>query len=609
MADFLLHSAIRNPQSAIKYSAIRNQIFRNQMSTIRIALAQINPTVGDFAGNVSKIIDNIDRAREAGAEVIAFPELSLTGYPPEDLLLKPQFTEANLKALDRVIAASKGVVAIVGFVGKSTDIHNAAAVICDGELKGVYRKNYLPNYSVFDEYRYFDAGQSAPIFGYGNVQIGVNICEDIWYPGGPTQVQALAGAQLIINISASPYHAGKGRDRERMLATRAEDNAVALAYVNLVGGQDELVFDGQSLIFDERGQLIDRGDLFVEDLLVADINADRVFKERLHDPRRRQERIDVASAGISVERMLLRERAFDKKIAPLGSREPAAAPENLAEEVYRALVVGTRDYVRKNGFSSAVIGLSGGVDSALVACIAAEALGSENVTCVFMPTRFSSNESARDAEQLAKNLGCAYHVVPIEETFGQYLKMLKPVFGDAPMGVAEENIQARIRGNILMAFSNKFGALVLSTGNKSEMSVGYCTLYGDMAGGYAVIKDVPKTLVYRICDFLNRRKPNPPIPEYVLTRPPSAELRDDQKDTDSLPPYDILDPILELYVEQDLDAEAIIAQGYHEKTVRWVIRQVDLNEYKRRQAAPGVRITPRAFGRDRRMPITNKFHG
>jgi NAD+ synthase (glutamine-hydrolysing) len=395
-----------------------------------------------------------------------------------------------------------------------------------------------------------------------------------------------------------------------MLATRAEDNAVALAYVNLVGGQDELVFDGQSLIINERGQIVARGKLFEEDLLVADINAERVFKERLHDPRRRQDRLNAASQGMRVERIDLGSRAASLAASPpaLPQPEQAGTPA-LPGEVYQALVVGTRDYVRKNGFKSVVIGLSGGVDSALVACVAADALGPENVTCVFMPTRFSSDESARDAEALARNLGVAYHVVPIEETFNQYLEMLQPVFAGLPMGIAEENLQARVRGNILMAFSNKFNSLVLSTGNKSEMSVGYCTLYGDMCGGYAVIKDVPKMLVYDICHYLNRRGDRPPIPEYILSRAPSAELRENQKDTDSLPLYEILDAILERYVEEDLGAEAIVAEGFDEKVVRWVIRQVDINEYKRRQAAPGVRITPRAFGRDRRMPITNKFHG
>jgi NAD+ synthase (glutamine-hydrolysing) len=571
------------------------------MSTIRLALAQINPTVGAFTANTAQIIAYVERARAAGADIVAFPELCIPGYPPEDLLLKPQFVAANLHALDEVIAASHGIVTIVGFVDKTADTHNAAAIICDGELKGVYHKQYLPNYAVFDEFRYFDAGQSAPVFKLGDVTIGVNICEDIWYPGGPTQEQALAGAQLIINISASPYHAGKGHGRERMIATRAEDNAVALAYVNLVGGQDELVFDGQSLVVDERGELLARGKAFEEDFIVVDLNAERVFNERLHDPRRRQERL----LSPPVEQIVLRNTALTPKA---DKAKPALAePFEKVAEVYQALVLGTRDYVRKNGFKSAVIGLSGGVDSALVACVAADALGAENLTCVFMPTRYSSSESERDAELLAKNLGCHYHVVAIEETFKQYLEMLAPVFAGTPLGVAEENIQARIRGNILMALSNKFGALVLSTGNKSEMSVGYCTLYGDMCGGFAVIKDVPKTLVYDICQWLNRN--GEVIPDYIITRAPSAELREDQKDTDSLPPYDILDAILERYVEQDLSLDAIIAEGFNAELVRKIARMVDINEYKRRQAAPGVRITTRAFGRDRRMPLTNQFRG
>ena len=571
------------------------------MRSLRMAMAQINPTVGDIVGNTALIKAWIKDARRAKADIVAFPELCIPGYPPEDLLLKPQFVAANLRALDEVIKASHGLTTIVGFVDKTADIHNAAAIICDGELKGVYHKQYLPNYAVFDEFRYFDAGQRAPVFKLGDVVIGVNICEDIWYPGGPTQEQALAGAQLIINISASPYHAGKQHARERMLATRAEDNAVALAYVNLVGGQDELVFDGHSLVIDERGELLARGKAFEEDFIVVDLNAERVFNERLHDPRRRQERL----LNPAVEQIVLRETALpaktDKAQAVLGETP------GRVEEVYRALVLGTRDYVRKNGFKSAVIGLSGGVDSALVACVAVDALGADNVTCVFMPTRYSSSESGRDAEQLAKNLGCHYHVVTIEETFNQYLAMLAPVFGNTPMGVAEENIQARIRGNILMALSNKFGALVLSTGNKSEMSVGYCTLYGDMCGGFAVIKDVPKTLVYDLCHWLNRD--GELIPDYIITRPPSAELRPDQKDTDSLPPYDVLDAILERYVEEDLSLEAIIAEGFDAELVRRIARLVDINEYKRRQAAPGVRITTRAFGRDRRMPLTNQFRG
>ena len=577
------------------------------MSVIRIALAQINPTVGDFSGNTAKIIAEIDRARSLGAEIVALPELAISGYPPEDLLLKPQFIKSNLEALEKIVAVTRDIVAIVGFVEHSTDIHNAAAIICDRELKSVFRKVFLPNYGVFDEYRYFKAGDAAPIFRYGDVLFGVNICEDIWYPGGPTKVQALGGAHLVINISASPYDAGKGRSRERMLQTRAEDNAVAVAYVNSVGGQDELVFDGQSLVIDERGRTVARGAVFEEDLVLATIDAERVFNERLHDPRHRQEHLERDSENLTLERIELRDRAFERTDTFVASSMPRDI--EVVEEVYRALVVGTRDYVGKNGFKSVVIGLSGGIDSALTACVAVDALGPEQVTCVFMPTKYSSVESGRDARDLAKNLGVAYQVIPIEGTFDEYLRMLKPAFDDAPMGVAEENIQARIRGNVLMALSNKFGALVLSTGNKSEVSVGYCTLYGDMAGGFALLKDVPKTLVYELSEYRNRSNGGPVIPDYIITRAPSAELRENQKDEDSLPPYSVLDAILESYITHDLSIASIVAQGFDESTVKWVARQVDVNEYKRRQAAPGIKITTRAFGRDRRMPITNKFRG
>lgn len=585
------------------------------MSVIRIALAQINPTVGDFAANTAKIIADIDRARSAGADLVAFPELAIPGYPPEDLLLKPQFIAANLQALEEIVSASTGIIAIVGFVDRTSDIHNAAAVICDGALHAIYHKIFLPNYGVFDEYRYFKAGASAQVFNHRDVLFGVNICEDIWYPGGPTRLQALAGAQLVINISSSPYYAGKWRDRERMLQTRAEDNAVAVAYVNVVGGQDELVFDGQSLVIDERGKTIARGHAFEEDLILAEINVERVFIERLHDPRRRQERFDKTDESIAIERIALPDSgnaAKGQRAKTLAEVSPPVEPLGRVEEVYRALVVGTRDYVRKNGFKSVVIGLSGGIDSALTACIAVDALEAQQVTCVFMPTRYSSSESARDAAELAKNLGVAYQVIPIEQTYDKYLAMLRPAFGDSRVGVSEENIQARIRGNILMALSNKsgkFGALVLSTGNKSEVSVGYCTLYGDMAGGFAILKDVPKTMVYTLSEYRNHRQDRPVIPEYIITRPPSAELRDNQKDTDSLPPYDVLDAILERYVEDDLSVDSIVAEGFNEATVKWVARQVDVNEYKRRQAAPGIKITTRAFGRDRRMPITNRFRG
>jgi len=579
------------------------------MSIVRIALAQINPTVGDFASNTSKVIAHIERARELGADIVALPELVLPGYPPEDLLLKPQFIEANRKALDEVAAASSDIITIVGFVDRTSDIHNAAAIIADTRLAAIYHKVYLPNYGVFDEYRYFKSGVDIPVFRLRNFSFGVNICEDIWYPGGPTKLQALAGAQLVINISASPYHAGKGNDRERMLQTRAEDNAVAVAYVNLVGGQDELVFDGQSMVIDERGRTIARGNAFEEELLVVDINTERVFKERLHDPRGRYDRLDAHENGMRVSHVSIDDSGIPRRVPRPAIKQKSAKPLSISEEVYRALVTGTRDYVTKNGFRSVVIGLSGGIDSALTACIAVDALGADAVTCVYMPTRYSASESGRDAEALSHNLGTHWHVIPIEGTFKEYLEMLRPAFDNSPMGVAEENIQARIRGNILMALSNKFGALVLSTGNKSEVSVGYCTLYGDMAGGFAIIKDVPKTLVYELARYVNARHGKVVIPEYTITRAPSAELRSDQKDSDTLPPYDVLDAILERYVEEDLSVEAIVAEGFDESVVRWVARQVDMNEYKRRQAAPGIKISGRAFGRDRRMPITNKFSG
>ena len=582
------------------------------MNTVRIAMAQINPTVGDLQKNADCVIAYLDRARSLNADIILFPELALPGYPPEDLLLKPHFARENRCALERVIAYAgeqhSGQVIVVGFVDTDgSDIYNAAAVVAGGKLVDVYHKTFLPNYGVFDEERYFSAGRTCPVFTVAGARVGVNICEDIWYPGGPTKLQSLVGdAHLIVNISASPYYASKRFGRERMLCTRAEDNAVALAYCNLVGGQDELVFDGNSLIINERGEIVARGKAFEEDIVVADINIERVFAERLHDPRRRREKIRVVPDD-SLYYLDIPESAHR------GAGKPPITPEvyqPLSEEaeVYAALVVGTRDYIRKNGFDKVYIGLSGGVDSALTAVIAADALGPENVHTVFMPTNYSASESARDAELLAKNLGIHYQVIEIQEAFENYLKMFAPIFRDLPPDVTEENLQARIRGNILMALSNKFRGLVLSTGNKSEMSVGYSTLYGDMVGGFAVLKDVPKTLVYRICDYLNQRDEKPVIPAYILTRPPSAELRPDQKDQDTLPPYNVLDAIIEAYVEDDMNAGAIADMGFSIETVRWVINRIDAAEYKRRQSPPGIKITPRAFGRDRRMPITNKYH-
>ena len=577
------------------------------MNTIRVALAQFNPTVGDLKNNTDGIIEYLKQARDVGADVVAFPELAITAYPPEDLLLRPHFVRENRRALDRVIEASADELIIVGFVDTDgSDIYNAAAVIAGGKLLDVYRKTFLPNYGVFDEERYFQSGARCPVYTFGESRIGVNICEDIWYPGGPTKLQALAGdAHLIVNISSSPYHARKSFDRERMLCTRAEDNAVALAYCNLFGGQDELVFDGNSLIINEAGHIIARGRPFADDLVIADINVERVFSERLHDPRRRREKIRVTSDDS------LYFVAVDNIARPANERPPIPerADERLdeIEEIYMALVIGTRDYVRKNGFDKVYIGLSGGIDSAITAVIAADAIGAENVHTVFMPTRYSSSESERDARALAAHLGTPYQIIPIEETFRQYLSMLAPVFNGLPEDVTEENIQARIRGNILMALSNKFRGLVISTGNKSEMSVGYSTLYGDMAGGFAVLKDVPKTLVYKLAEYVNHRSKAAVIPEYIITRPPSAELRPDQLDQDTLPPYPILDAILEAYIEDDMSAESLAEMGFDIQTVRWVLARVDASEYKRRQSPPGIKITPRAFGRDRRMPITNKF--
>jgi NAD+ synthase (glutamine-hydrolysing) len=578
------------------------------MNTIRIALAQINPTVGDLEGNVGQVLDYISRARTVSADIVAFPELALTGYPPEDLLLKPHFVRENLAALDKVIAAAGDLMVVVGFVDTDgSDIYNAAAVIAGGKLVDSYRKNFLPNYGVFDEERYFQRGTNCPVFSIGEAHIGLNICEDIWYPGGPTKLQSLVGdAHLIINISSSPYHARKILDRERMLCTRAEDNAVALAYCNLFGGQDELVFDGTSLIINEQGRIIARGKPFAEDLVVADINIERVFSERLHDPRRRREKSQVLANESLYSIDLSNAVTNSKERSPLTER--IEEPLEDTAEIYSALVIGTRDYVKKNGFEKVYLGLSGGVDSALTAVIAAEAIGADGVNAAYMPTSYSAAESGRDAKQLAENLGIHFQIIDIEETFKQYLRMMAPSFNGLPEDVTEENLQARIRGNILMALSNKFHGLVLSTGNKSEMSVGYSTLYGDMVGGFSLLKDVPKTLVYELVEYVNARGDSPVIPQYIVTRAPSAELRPNQKDQDTLPPYSVLDDILEAYIEKDMSAEAIVESGFSPETVRWVVNRVDSAEYKRRQSPPGIKITSRAFGRDRRMPITNKYH-
>jgi NAD+ synthase (glutamine-hydrolysing) len=568
------------------------------ITPVRIALAQLNVTVGDVAGNTRKILNSITQARSAGANLVVLPELAITGYPPEDLLFKPGFISANRAALDEIAAATTGLTTIVGFADVEDDLYNAAAVLHDGALAGVYRKRYLPTYGVFDEDRYFRAGEDNAVFQLGDLTLGVSVCEDVWYPDGPPEAQARAGAQALVNISASPYHAGKSAARERMLATRASDNVAIVAFCNLVGGQDELIFDGGSVIFDERGELVARGRQFQEDLVVADLDVAGVFRQRLHDPRLRKEPV------AQVQRVKLSER-----VEP-GPQEhttpPVVQPLSRLAEIYEALTLGARDYVHKNGFDKVVIGLSGGVDSALVACLAADALGPEHVTGVAMPSRYSADMSQADAAQLACNLGINFLVLPIERAFAALLETLAETFAGQESDVTEENLQARIRGNLLMALSNKFGWLVLTTGNKSEMSVGYATLYGDMAGGFAVIKDVPKMLVYELAHWRNGQGSAPVIPTRILTRPPTAELRPDQKDSDSLPPYEVLDQILLAYVEQDRSPAEIAALGIEPELVRRVTRMVDRNEYKRRQAPPGVKITPRGLGKDRRLPITNR---
>ncbi|HEY8477838.1 MAG TPA: NAD+ synthase [Chloroflexota bacterium] len=573
------------------------------MRTLRLGLAQLNPTVGDLEGNGRKILEYLEQARSWGADLVAFPELAITGYPPEDLLLKPSFVRDNLRQIERVAGAARGLTAVIGFVAAEDDLYNAAAVVHDGQIVQVCRKALLPTYGVFDEDRYFRAGGTCPVLRLNGVGVGVNICEDIWYPTGPASEQSARGAEVIVNISASPYHMGKRRLRETMLATRAMDSLVVVAHLNTVGGQDELVFDGSSVVFGPDGRLMARASQFEEELLLVDVEADVVFRTRLHDPRRRKEK--AWPGGDLAGQVVLPEVSAAARKPPLPSCE-ATVYEGPAE-VYQALVLGTRDYVRKNGFRRVVLGLSGGIDSSLVACIAVDALGAESVVGVSMPSRYSSEGSRTDAQALAENLGIEFLTIPIEGPFQALLDALAGPFRGLQPNVAEENLQARVRGTLLMALSNKFGWLVLATGNKSEMATGYATLYGDMAGGLAVIKDVPKTLVYELARYRNSVGPRPVIPESVLVKEPSAELRFNQRDVDSLPPYELLDPVLKAYVEEDRSYDEIVAMGFDPDLVRRVVQLVDRNEYKRRQAPPGIKVTPRAFGRDRRLPITNGY--
>lgn len=570
-------------------------------NVLRIALAQINTVVGDLEGNKKKILAYLEEGKKAGADLVAFPELTITGYPPEDLLFKPQFIQDNLDCLQGIVGFTRGITAVVGFVDRNRKVYNAAAVLHDEKLAGVCHKICLPNYGVFDEKRYFVPGRKPLVFELDGIKIGVNICEDIWVPDGVTEAQVWGGgAQIIVNISSSPYHAGKGGQREEILSQRARDNGVFVAYVNLVGGQDELVFDGESLIFNGEGKLLARGKQFQEDLVVVDLNLEGV--RRIHSRSPINKRMGKFKRSI---------RHLELNATPSLPKPPLATrlkrKLKALEEIYGALVLGLRDYVRKNGFQKVVIGLSGGIDSSLTAAIAVDALGKENVNGIFMPSRYSSPGSRRDAKELASNLGINLLTIPIEEVFKIYLRILQGPFKNLPQDVTEENLQARIRGIILMALSNKFGWLVLATGNKSELAVGYCTLYGDMVGGFAVIKDVPKTLVYKLAEYRNSLEGKKIIPHTIIEKEPSAELKTDQRDQDSLPPYETLDSILEAYVEKDKSIEEIVALGYGEEVVKGVAQMVDRNEYKRRQGPPGIKITPRAFGKDRRMPITNHY--
>lgn len=561
---------------------------------LRIGLAQINPVVGDLAGNVALITNAYDSARAQGCDVVTFTELCVSGYPPEDLVLKAGFVADNRIAVQRCAEHTSDCVAVIGFVDVDLKgrLFNAAAVCAGGAVRGTYYKQLLPNYSVFDEERYFSSGhdvtESPTLFRIGGLLVGVSVCEDIWSAEGPVLSQAQAGAVLNININASPYHRGKIGEREHMLSERARVNNCAIAYVNQVGGQDELVFDGGSMLFAANGTLMARSPQFVDDLLVADLQL---------------------SVGESGSNSRIIDVTTECKVHP-SPASPTIAPRCTDfEELYGALVIGVRDYVKKNGFTDVVIGLSGGVDSALVAVLATDALGADHVHGVSMPSRYSSAGSRTDAAQLATNLGIDMQTISIEPAFQAYLEMCAPSFGNKPANLTEENLQSRVRGTTLMALSNKFGWMVLTTGNKSELAVGYFTLYGDSVGGFAVIKDLLKTTVYELCRHINCRAGKEIIPETVITKPPSAELRPDQRDDQSLPPYDMLDAILSLYIEGDHTAAEIIALGHDSKLVRRVARLVDMNEYKRRQAPPGVRVTMKAFGKDRRLPITNAYRG
>jgi NAD+ synthase (glutamine-hydrolysing) len=570
---------------------------------MRLALAQMNSVVGDLDGNRDRIVARLEKARAAGAELVLFPELATTGYPPEDLLLRPGFLRAAAKTLDEVAAETKGLTALVGAPHLDRDLFNACAVCVDGEVKAMYRKQFLPNYGVFDEDRYFQPGRDLVLIRCGETLVGPTVCEDIWQPGPPATDLALAGAHVVANISASPFHLGKGAEREEMLATRARDNSCWIAFVNAVGAQDELIFDGHSLVLDEEGRIVARAPAFEEALLVVDVDSTTAVGRRLRDARRR--------ALARARRELPNPPVIDVPEREARDHVRPGVSELLdeLEQMRLALELGLRDYVQKNGFRDVVLGLSGGIDSALVAALAAEALGPEHVVCVSMPSQFSSEATRSDAKRVAENLGARYLEIPVEPIVETVNAALETTFEGTEPGIAEENIQARVRGLIVMALSNKFGWLPLATGNKSELSVGYATLYGDMAGGFALLKDVYKTDVFRLAERLNERARRDLIPRSIIERAPSAELRADQRDEDSLPPYDQLDRVLEAYVEFDSSREELTTDGFDKDVVDRAVGMIDRAEYKRRQAPPGVKLRPKAFGRDRRVPITNRWRG
>jgi NAD+ synthase (glutamine-hydrolysing) len=571
---------------------------------MRLALAQINTVVGDLDANCERILGALDEAKSAGADLVVFPELAVTGYPPEDLLLRPSFVRAAQAKAEEIARSARGIVALVGVPWFDRDLSNACAVCSAGEIKTLYRKRFLPNYGVFDEDRYFAPGRELVLLEWGGTLIGPTICEDLWQPGPPATELALAGAQVLVNLSASPFHVLRDREREEMFATRARDNSCFVAFCNAIGGQDELIFDGHSLILDEEGRVLARAPGFEECLLVADLEPADAIGRRLRDVRRRALARD---RGELPEVPVVHVGAAHQ---PRPQREPTVAPRlGELEQMRLALELGLNDYVEKNGFGEVAIGVSGGIDSALTAALAAEAIGSERVHCVSMPSRYSSAATRADARQLAENLGADFLELPIDEIYGAYERALAATFSGHESDLTEENLQARIRGVLLMALSNKFGWLVVATGNKSELSVGYATLYGDLAGGFALLKDVFKTDVFRLAKHLNEHAGSELIPQTIVDRAPSAELRDNQLDEDSLPPYPALDKVLAAYVEEDRSAEELGEDGFDADVVERAVALIDRAEYKRRQAPPGVRIRSKAFGRDRRTPITNHWRG